>query len=67
VHDETTDQDLAAPVRFPRLLADDASPEDIVKAVNGLAVEQQLTREAVRALGTTIEMAVRRLDLRGGK
>jgi hypothetical protein len=55
----TTDFDelatSAPPLPLPKLLqGDKITQDDIVKAVNGLAVEIQLIREAVRELGTNI-------------
>lgn len=47
---------------LPRLLRDDATPAQMIKAINGLAVETQLIREAVRGLGVTIGTFCRRME-----
>jgi hypothetical protein len=59
--DEQTDPGVERK-KFPRLLEDDASTEDMVKAINGLAVELQLNREALQEVGKAVgalEAAVR--------
>jgi hypothetical protein len=64
--DEQTDPDVEAK-RFPRLLEDDATTEDMVKAINGLAVELQLNREALQEFGKAVgalEAAVRETRIR---
>lgn len=60
--DEITDQDLPEARKFPRLLADDATHEDIIRAINGIAVEWQLAREAIQELGTRMEAGFKRLE-----
>ena len=60
--DETTDPGVQAVRKFPKLLEDDASGADIVKAINGLAVELQMNREALQEFGKafgSLEAAVR--------
>lgn len=67
-NDEITDQDVNGQEhrKFPPLLPEDASNDDMIKAINGLAVEQQLTRQAVQELGSRIATALRRLDAANG-
>lgn len=59
--EETTDPNIDKR-KFPKLLEEGASNEEIVKAINGLAVEFQCIREAVQEVGKamgSLEAAVR--------
>lgn len=47
---------------LPPALKPDATPEEMVKAINGLAVEQQLSRLSIQELGTRIETFCNRIE-----
>lgn len=48
---------------LPPVLHEDATPEEMVKAVNGLAVELQLIRMAFQAQGTAFALHCKRVEL----
>lgn len=60
--EEATDPGIEPNRRFPRLLEEGASNDEMVKAINGLAVELQMNREALQEFGKalgSLETAVR--------